>query len=65
MRVCIVYCSIELLQEHGFWTMINKYKGRILMCSFVLNRKIMEIITLLHLFLQETLIAEVKIITLS
>ncbi len=47
MRVCIVHCSIALLQEHESWTMINKYTTRILMCSFALNRKIMELINLL------------------
>ncbi len=46
MRVCIAHCSIALLQEHESWTMINKYKTTILMCSFDVNRKIMESIKL-------------------
>ncbi len=44
MRVCIVHCSI--LQEYESWTMINKCKTRILMCSIALNRKIKESIKL-------------------
>ncbi len=48
MRVCIVHCSIALLQEHESWTMINEYKTRILMCSFALHRRIMELRKLLQ-----------------
>ncbi len=47
MSVCIVHCSIALLQEHESWTVINKYKTSILMCSFALNQKIVELIKLL------------------
>ncbi len=41
--MCIVNCSIALLQEHECWKMINKYKTRI---KFAPNRKIVESIKL-------------------
>ncbi len=49
--MCVVHCSIALLQEHESWTVINKCKTRILMCSFALNRKIMVLIKLLKTLL--------------